>query len=273
VCGIGDKFHRPLERYRLSVRGAPTYGGRVFLCPGASDGAALQALHASLPPEYASRDTDGDGVADRAELAARTNPLVADTDADGLSDGADPEPRDPDRPEPRRPAFEEVPARQTSGTSWVWVEAEHAASVNWERNVDAAKPGTTSGGKCLGGFRQAGETAAYVVDLPADLPEACLHLRFARQMSGGRLRITADEERAARGATFSLPHTGGWGTAMGHWQAAKAPIGPLTAGKHLLQLTAQGAANANLDGFYVGAADLAPSMQLNPDGALRHPDR
>ncbi|MFQ5809052.1 MAG: glycoside hydrolase family 2 TIM barrel-domain containing protein, partial [Armatimonadota bacterium] len=271
VSGIGDKFHRPRERYRLSVRGAPTYLGRVFLCPGASDGAALQVLHASLSPQDASRDTDGDGVADAAELAARTNPLVADTDADGLSDGADPEPRDPDKPEPRRLAFEGSPARQVTGTSWVWVEGEDAASVNWERNVDEAKAGATSGGKCLGGFRHAGETAAYVIDLPADLPEACLHLRFAREMGGGRLQIRLDGGRPARGSTLSLPHTGGWGTAMGHWQTARIRLGPLTAGKHLIQLTAEGAANTNLDGFYVGATDLAPSMRLGADGVLRHP--
>ncbi len=37
-------------------------------------------------------DSDGDGLADAAEVRANTNPTAADTDLDGTPDGADPEP-------------------------------------------------------------------------------------------------------------------------------------------------------------------------------------
>ncbi len=271
VSGIGDKFHGPVPRYTLNVRGAPTYGGAVYLCPGTPDGLTLQTLQQSLPAQAPARDSDGDGLADERERAAGTNPLVADTDADGIADSADPAPRDPDVPQPRPLAFEGITARQVAGANWVWVEGEDAVSINWERAIDTRKAGNTSGGKCLGGFRSLGQTASYVVELSADLPEACLHLRFARDMAGGKLRLMVDGKPAGRRSTFSLPTTGGWGTEPQHWQRARAPIASLAAGKHLLQLIAEGAANVNLDGFYVGPADLAASMEMDAKGLLTHP--
>jgi hypothetical protein len=44
------------------------------------------------PPGGPRPDTDADGLDDLAELRARTNPLAADTDGDGLPDGRDPQP-------------------------------------------------------------------------------------------------------------------------------------------------------------------------------------
>lgn len=52
-------------------------------------------------PGDAALDFDGDGLTNRGEFLAGTNPLRPDTDADGLSDGSDPEPLIPESEPPQ----------------------------------------------------------------------------------------------------------------------------------------------------------------------------
>jgi hypothetical protein len=144
----------------------------------------------------------------------------------------------------------------------VWVEAEDFTDCNWQRNVDTAKAAWASGGKCLGGFRERGETAMYVVDLVRPLDPATLHLRFAREMSGGCLSLSVDGEPDPRRTCIALDPTGGWGYSSDEWEFARLDIGQLAAGKHLLIFRADGPANVNVDGFYLGPSNLAPRNEL-----------
>ena len=61
----------------------------LVVCFCVNAGGNAHAFDFGLKQAAPSADTDADGLPDRAEAAARTNPRVADTDGDGLSDYAE----------------------------------------------------------------------------------------------------------------------------------------------------------------------------------------
>ena len=64
--------------------------GRTSREPGSSLKTARCAIDPAkkeAPPAPVGRDTDGDGLSDRDEIANLTNIFLPDTDLDGVSDG------------------------------------------------------------------------------------------------------------------------------------------------------------------------------------------
>ncbi|WP_135556796.1 MGH1-like glycoside hydrolase domain-containing protein [Paenibacillus cymbidii] len=110
------------------------------------------------------------------------------------------------------------------------------------------------GGSGLGaGFgADAGDNVSYRVELPQDMPDAVMLLRY---------RVAAGETAAFRAEGLlqgSVRLPGG----NGEVQVVRLGIAPLAAGAHTLELTAEGGAPAELDGFVVAAGNEADEVRF-----------
>lgn len=127
VAGEGNRIHA-----FDALTGNP--GTTVVLATGIVTGAALLPA-SSLPPA----DIDGDGVAADDERDIGINVRAPDTDADGIPDGVDPEPK------ARSPRLQLPPVVTFHGESVgqelraVRIEPAFGAALEWRVDVDAAK--------------------------------------------------------------------------------------------------------------------------------------
>jgi beta-galactosidase len=255
VQGLGNKGGQTtLPTFRVIPSEVRTATGAVRLTYGRKD-------WWTQPKPTWPNIADGDSWPVELELAGGTSPLLADSDGDGLLDEMDPYPLDPDLPN-RRMLPEEEMGRwlppELLGEHWVWIEGE---SITKSKNaqVDISKAAQTSGGKCLGGFREEGDYAVYAFRIDYPIANARLVLRYARQdHSGAYLGVDATHSGGTSSQWSRIASTSGWGKADGEWGMMEIELGTLQPGPVMIELTAKwGPANLNLDGFYL----LEPGMK------------
>lgn len=134
---------------------------------------------------------------------------------------------------------------------------------------DTRKSKTTSGGVCLGGFREEGSEVLFAFKLDQPLREARLLLRYAREdPDAAHLRLLLAHPGGTLEKALILAPTGGWGYDSFQWKWAEFDVGPLPAGETVLGLQATRGPNRdnlNLDGFYLIEKGRAPPMNLEAD--------
>jgi len=146
-----------------------------------------------------------------------------------------------------------------SGGEGLWAEGEGWAEQRGSAGPD--RPPFGSGGACLGsnwgGAR--GHYAVYRFRLSEPMPDASLHLRYARKHEGDApFAVRLDGRAIAAKATF--PSTGGWGHLRDdEWRYRTIALGDLATGRHELTLTSLAdRSNTNLDGFFLASGAFTP---------------
>ncbi|NLF29958.1 MAG: prolyl oligopeptidase family serine peptidase [Planctomycetes bacterium] len=166
----------------------------------------------------------------------------------------------------------------------LWHEAESytaAPPSALDKTVDDRVP--ASGGQVLYSVMgKEGNTITYDLDLPADIPDAVIHVRYARlhwreTMTPGIMAVEVAGAGEPRKAELAFDNTGGWGTRQQHFGLASAALGDLKAGPVRLTLTVVKDADQNTDGFFLAPAGVAidakelsrlARVQITSDGYL-----
>ncbi len=261
VQGIGNKARLVMPAFRVVPSRIRTVRGSFRLVPPAGP------WWKCAPPPPWPADPDGDGLGSEAETKARTNPLLTDSDGDGLPDARDPAPADPDVPVRRIPDLSLVRSFRgpdRTGKGWAWFEAERFHHKRGG-NVDRSKGTIPLGGACLGGLRGPGETEAWALRLQEVPAGPVLVLRYARGDSyPSEPVLTFVHSKGAFSRKISLPCTGGWGRRKEDWRNFFLPLPSFPPGPFLLELTSTrgtGKDNLNLDGFWILEKGTAPPVR------------
>ena len=135
----------------------------------------------------------------------------------------------------------------------LWVEGEEYEAALGTEGEDYK--GAAWGGRCLGmGWgEEAAHFALYSIQVPEDVPNAFVYLRYAHPGDRARqLNIYLDGELTL----VTLPASGGWGYEESEWAIIGVSIGHLKSGEHWIKIQPNGDHNAvNLDGFYIREAE------------------
>lgn len=142
----------------------------------------------------------------------------------------------------------------------IWHEGEAFLSQSGSSAADF-KP-AASNSQCLGmswGNRR-GDFAEYEVNLPFNLPQAVLYLRYARE---GRwpaeLDVYASGKRIGSSPSIVLKPTGGWGYKADEWAYQKLPLGSMEAGKYRIKfVSVVDDGGVNIDGFFIADESFRP---------------
>ncbi len=260
VQGIGNKARLVMPPFRVIPWKIRTLEGSLRLALPSGE------WWRTAPPPPLPPDPDGDGLDARAEAKARTNPLLADSDGDGLADPVDPAPADPDRPRARVPDLSRLSGARgpdREGPGWAWFEGE---KFHHKRggNVDRSKGRLCLGGACLGSFRHKGEGAGWALRLDKVPEKPVLVLRYARaDAAPSRLLLTFTRPGGVFTRKLALPCTGGWGRKKEEWRHFRCPLPSFPPGPFLLELAAlrgPGKDNLNLDGFWILGKGVPPPL-------------
>jgi len=161
---------------------------------------------------------------------------------------------------PAAPSVTSTPFELASTEEYVWHEGEAFLSRSGSGAADFKI--AASNGQCLGmnwGDRR-GDFVEYEVDLPSDLPQAALYLRYAREGRwAAELDVYASGVLIGSSPSIRLKPTGGWGYKADEWTYQKLSLGSMEAGKYgikLVSLVDDG--GVNIDGFFIAAEFFRP---------------
>lgn len=164
----------------------------------------------------------------------------------------------------------------------IWIEGENykTAPEGVERNVGLKAP--ASGGKVLYGENLAkrGNVVTYEFDLPADVKDARVILRYARtyqKAAAVELGVSGPGGEGKKELAFTQTNDwNGWGTLAKEYRLLPMEVGDLKKGKHTLKLTSLAhGSDTSIDGFFVAAKDFKITdeelnqccrIQIAPDG-------
>lgn len=159
-----------------------------------------------------------------------------------------------------------------AAADWIWQEGEAYVDQQGCSRPDGKRAAASYGCLGMGWGHRPGDFARYRFTLDDDIPQAELHLRYARGLAReATIEVTVDADRGGTTSVLRLPQTPGWGQETGHWRFLSLPLGPLNAGEHTLTLTAnRPGSNLNLDGFYIAGVDEPPPGLNDAETLLRH---
>jgi hypothetical protein len=161
---------------------------------------------------------------------------------------------------PATPSVTPTPFEIVSTGEYIWQEGEAFLSQSGSDAVDFKI--AASNGQCLGmnwGSRR-GDFAEYEVDLPFNLPQAALYLRYAREGRwAAELDIYAGGKLIGTSPGVLLKPTGGWGYTAGEWKYQKLFLGSMEAGKYTMKFVSQlDDGGVNIDGFFIADESFQP---------------
>jgi Glycosyl hydrolases family 2, TIM barrel domain/Glycosyl hydrolases family 2, sugar binding domain/Glycosyl hydrolases family 2/Beta galactosidase small chain len=262
VQGIGNKFKHPMSSFAFDQSLVHTATGALLL---GTNGQYWKQPPPAPWPEF----DDGDKWSVAEEMKRGSNPLLPDSDGDGLIDSEDPNPVDADIPARRAFSITKLgklkpPAKYDR--KWAWLEAEGAHHMRGAEK-DINKMEQTSGGVCLGGFRNSGEGALYAFSLPYTQEESSIALRYSRvARTPAKINISLFNQDKKYEKTLLLPPTRGWGYNANEWKMAKVKLGEVQSGTVVVELTAASSSsetdNINLDGFYLLEKGTKPPLKI-----------
>jgi len=148
------------------------------------------------------------------------------------------------------PGFEAIPGPPKADPVFS-VEGESPAAQAGSAGED--RKAAASGGHVLGSNfgGQPGDNAVYGFNIPEDLPDMAISIRYARATPGNADFLLQLPERK-RHPRILFPSTGGWGDAPGDFGVITQPLGDLKAGGYQVKLLAISAnGNLNIDALYI----------------------
>lgn len=158
------------------------------------------------------------------------------------------------------PSAAPTPFELASTEEHVWQEGEAFLSRSGSSAADFKV--AASNGRCLGmnwGDRR-GDFVEYEVDVPSNLPQAFLYLRYAREGRwAAELDVYASGKLIGSRPSMALKPTGGWGYKADEWAYQKLPLGSMEAGKYRIKLASRvDGGGVNIDGFFIADESFRP---------------
>ena len=165
---------------------------------------------------------------------------------------------------------------QTAAVKVVWCEGEDCVSAGEPIAMSREQEWPASGTHLLnrGGLFREGDQAKYAVNVPVDMPDARLIIRYARPgirygQGDAPARVEFSGTRAGAAATTTevdFKKVANWGGRPVDYGLLTVDLGDLGKGDYTLTLTALKAkGNVTIDGFFVAPADFEISKEeLDP---------
>jgi len=165
---------------------------------------------------------------------------------------------------------------QTAAVKVVWCEGEDCISAGEPIAMSREQEWPASGTHVLnrGGLSREGDQAKYAVNIPVDMPDAKLIIRYARpgvrQGQGNapaRVEFSGTRDGASATRTeVDFTKVANWGGRPVDYGLLTVDLGDLAKGDYTLTLTALKAkGNVTIDGFFVAPADFEISKEeLDP---------